>query len=143
MNEMKRTDYIAATVVMSVLLVILVLSAWLYWNLHGSNASEFAFWSQGDWKWAEVLFWSFFTAVAWTTATVGVNMQGTKLFRSDWSWWSFGRILEAPLVSLALVFILTNLGVAFGDLTLSLKDAPIPILIALAIVATYFSDDAV
>jgi len=141
---MRRIDYVTGSIMTALYILILGLSGWLYWSLHGGSIQGFSFWIEGDMKWLEVLFWSFFTALAWQITYNGSAMWGDDAtFRFDWVWWSTGRVLEAPLISVALVFVMTSLGVAFGEVTLSLQETPITVVIALAIIATYFAEDTV
>ena len=52
-------------------------------------------------------------------------------------------MFEAPAVSLALVIIITNLGLTVGKADISLEQAPPLIVIAFAIISAYFSRETV
>ena len=120
----------------------LFLTAWLYWQLHGGSVAAFSFWSDGDRRWLEIIFWSLFTKQAWTVTDVAFEL-GYGRFRRRYVWAYFGQTLEAPPTSLAFVYLVTNLGVVIGGTSLSFKEAPVQTMIALAILASYFSRDAV
>jgi hypothetical protein len=132
------SDYLAGTLYVIIGVAIAIIVGWFYWDLHGGNLEDFAFWTEGDKKWLEVIFWSAFTIHTWNITTVAMHISDGK-FNKRWIWEYLGKTFETPPISLALVFIVINLGVAFGDTTLSLQEAPITVVIAFAIISAYFS----
>ncbi len=136
------SDYAIGTLFVAIGTVLAVLLGWFYWNVHGGSVDNFSLWAVGDKKWLEVLFWSFFTVHAWNITDSASAIWDGK-FQKRFVWFYIGRMFETPPISLALVFIVINLGVAFGDTTISLKEAPIIVIIAFAIVSAYFSREAV
>lgn len=135
------TDYGVGALYIILGLVFAALLIWGYWNMHGGSVEKFLFWADGDKKWLEVLFWSFFTAHVWNMTDIGWYI-GTREFQKCQVWYYISRTFEAPPTALALVSIVLNFGIAFGDTTISLKDAPILLIIALSIVSAYFSREA-
>jgi hypothetical protein len=120
----------------------MVFLARFYWIQHGGDISTFKFWGEDNQKWLEVLAWGLLTAFAWTISDVA-RLMAIRKFQKRYAWRYLGRVFHAPVVSLALVYIVITSGIVLGDTTLSLKDAPMPVVIALAIVFAYFSPQTV
>ena len=141
-EKLSVSDYFVGSLFVIIGVTIWGLVGLVYWNLHGGSIDNFSFWTTGDKKWLEALFWSFLTGIAWNVTSVAFDMRDQIFQKRDvFSW--LGRILEAPLISFALVFVLTNLGVAFGDTTISLSQAPITVVIAFAIISAYFAPQTI
>jgi hypothetical protein len=136
------SDYMVGTVYTILGVAFAIWLGRLYWEVHGGNIDTFSFWTTNDKKWLEVLFWSFFTAHAWNMTDAAYAMWNRD-FQKRYIWAYVSRIFEAPPISLALVFVVMNLGVAFGGATISLKEAPILVVIAFAIISAYFSRQTV
>ncbi len=141
-DKVDWSDYIIGTLYIVIGVLFAIFIVWIYWILHGGDINTFAFWSSDDKKWIEVLFWSLFTVHAWNI-TDAANWMWYKGFQKRFVWYYIGRMFETPPISLALVFVIINLGVAFGDTTISLKESPILIIIALAIISAYFSQQTI
>ncbi len=137
-----QSDYLVAAVFLVIATSLEILLGWLYWQLHGGNIDNFTFWTSGDKKWLEALFWSLITVFAWNITDIAGYLW-KQSFQKRYIWDYIGHTFEAPPISLALVFITINLGIAIGDTTISLEKAPITVIIAFSIIATYFSREAV
>jgi hypothetical protein len=137
-EKMDRSDYITGGIYVLTSLALLFALARYYWITHGGSYDKFEFWETGNKKWFEVLFWSLLTSIAQNTAW-GAFKMSKNIFQKREILLQFARIVETPFKSLALIFILFNIGVAFGETTVSLSNVPAPILIACTIVASYFA----
>ena len=133
-------DYFWGILFMILSMVALALLAWYYWNLHGGSIDKFAFWDTGDKKWLEVLFWASFTCLAEHLGRASYWMA-EKGFQKRDALKYIGTTLEAPIIAFALVFVVFNLGVSFGESSVSLKNVPMTVVIAFAIVSAYTAGD--
>ena len=142
-NASNLADTVVGSVYVALGVAFALFLAWAYWSLHGGSLESFALWSTGDKRWLEVLFWSLFTVHTWNTTDVAYEV-GFRRFKKHYVLAYIARTFETPPVSLALVFVLVNLGVTFGeDAKISLEKAPIQVVIALAIISAFFSREAV
>lgn len=135
---MDTSDYIAGGFYILVSLALLYLLGRYYWTTHGGSFDKFAFWDTGNKKWFEVLFWSVLSSIAQNTGWGAYEMSQAK-FQKRQILLQFARIVEAPFISLALIFVLFNLGVAFGDVAITLSEVPITVVVAFTIVASFFA----
>lgn len=135
---MDISDYTVGLIYVLISLAVLIWLISFYWKLHGSDIDSFAFWETGAKKWFEILFWALFGSIAQNTGW-GAFKISKRNFQKREVLLQFARIVEAPFISLALIFILFNIGVSFGDATVSLSDVPITIVIAFTIIASFFA----
>ena len=136
------SDYFVGSLYVTMGVGFAVLIAWFYWYMHGGSLDTFSVWSTGDKKWLEVIFWSFFTKHAWNITDVSYEMAHMR-FQKRYVWVYISQTFEAPPISLSLVYILVNFGVTISSITLSLEEVPIEMIIALAVISSYFSREAV
>lgn len=137
-EKMDISDYITGGIYILISLMLLFVLGRYYWLTHGGSFETFAFWETDNKKWFEVFFWSLFGSIAQNTGR-GAYKMSINTFQKREILLQFARIIESPFITLALIFILFNVGVAFGETTISLSETPPPVVIAFTIVASYFA----
>ncbi|MBL8089966.1 MAG: hypothetical protein KF758_01615 [Anaerolineales bacterium] len=137
-EKMDTSDFVVGFIYMLISLGILIALGVYYWNIHGGSLENFSFWEDERKKWLEVVFWAFFASIAQNIG-YGMYKMGEGILQKRNILLLFARNIEAPFISLALIFVLFNLGVAFGDATITLKDVPVTVMIAFTIVTSFFS----
>lgn len=133
---MTTSDFVVGILFVLFSLSALVGLGWYYWELHGGSPETFAFWDTGDKKWLEIFFWALFTVLAEHLGRASYWMSENGFQKRD-ALKYIGTTLEAPVIAFALVFVVINLGVSFGDTSISLTQVPITVMIAFSIIAAY------
>jgi hypothetical protein len=133
-----RNDYIIGAFFILFGIAFTIILGWFYWFAHGGLTNPFSFWTTGNLEWLEVLFWSLLTVHVWNMTDVAYGISNNS-FKKRYILWYLSRMFEAPPVSLALVVVIFNFGISFGDAKFSLTEAPILLVIAFAIISAYFS----
>lgn len=137
---MQVSDFIVGLLYVVVSFIILVAIGIYYWKSHGSSLEGFTFWEEDNNKWIEIIFWAFFASTAHNTGYAAYKISKRDFQKRD-ALLYFARVIEAPFISLALIFVIFNFGISFGDTTISLKDVPISVAIAFTIVTSFFAWD--
>lgn len=133
-----------------VLLIVFAISSIVYllghgdwWTKEGSLFRSFNFtgaWKQGGWRWLEGLWFSFFAVLVREIFRAGVRMA-EKRFTKESAFRALGTIIQAPIITLAFMLIIFNIGISVAGIEISLDNFSIHWLIALSVVASLFSYD--
>jgi len=104
------------------------------------------FWSHPVMRWLEVMAWSLAGMLVVRLWSTGKHI-GNKSFDADWNWWWWAKIIQAPLLAIAVVLALSyfELGMTSGEtlgFQISLRDQPIELVVAVSFILGLFSDRA-
>ena len=104
------------------------------------------FWSHSGMRWLEVMAWSLAGMLAVRLWSAGRRL-GNKTFDAGWNWWWWAKIIQAPLLAIAVVLALSyfELGMASGEtlgLKISLRDQPVELVVAISFILGLFSNEA-
>ncbi|HUW14649.1 MAG TPA: hypothetical protein VM537_33320 [Anaerolineae bacterium] len=104
------------------------------------------FWSHPVLRWLEVMAWSLAGILVARLWVAGYHIYKGS-FDPRWNWWWWAKIIQAPLLAVAVVLALSylELGLASGEtlaIKVSLRDQPIEVIVAISFVLGLFSDRA-
>jgi len=104
------------------------------------------FWSHPILRWLEVMAWSLAGMLVVRLWVIG-RFIGREDFQAKWNWWWVAKIVQAPLLAIAVVLVLSYFelalrsGATFG-FTISLRDQPIELVVAISFILGLYSDRA-
>ena len=104
------------------------------------------FWNHPATRWLEVMAWSLAGILVVRLWSIGKYI-GREEFNPNWNWWWVAKIVQAPLLAIAVVLVLSyfelalNSGATFG-FTISLRDQPMELVVAISFVLGLYSDKA-
>jgi len=104
------------------------------------------FWSHPVLRWLEVMGWSLAGILVARLWVAGYHIYKGS-FDPCWNWWWWAKIVQAPLLAVAVVLALSylELGLASGEtlaIKVSLRDQPTEVIVAISFVLGLFSDRA-
>jgi hypothetical protein len=104
------------------------------------------FWSHPGMRWLEVMAWSLAGMLVVRLWTAG-KFIANKKFDAGWNSWWWAKIIQAPLLAVAVVLALSylELGLTSGatlGLKISLRDQPVELVVAVSFILGLFSDKA-
>jgi len=107
---------------------------------------ESLFWSHPVLRWLEVMAWSLAGILVARLWVAGYHIYKGS-FDPRWNWWWWAKIVQAPLLAVAVVLALSylELGLASGEtlaIKVSLRDQPIEVIVAISFILGLFSDRA-
>jgi len=104
------------------------------------------FWTDPYLRWLEVVAWSLAGILCIRLLSAG-KFIGTNHYEPKWNLWWWAKVVNAPILAVAVVALLTYLKLdmtsqeTFG-IKLSLSDQPIEVIIAVSLIIGLFSDRA-
>jgi len=104
------------------------------------------FWSHPVLRWLEVMGWSLAGILVARLWVAGYHIYKGS-FDPRWNWWWWAKIVQAPLLAVAVVLALSylELGLASGEtlaIKVSLRDQPTEVIVAVSFILGLFSDRA-
>ncbi len=104
------------------------------------------FWSHPGMRWLEVMAWSLAGMLAVRLWYAGKYIA-TEKFDPGWNWWWWAKIIQAPLLAVAVVLALSyfQLGMTSGEtlgFKISLRGQPVELVVAVSFILGLFSDRA-